>query len=471
MNAIVRPYETTRLTPGFRPWRAEGRAVVALAVPLILTQLAQMALHTTDVVMMGWLGPDSLAAGVLAFNLNAVFLFFGIGVLAAVAPMIAQAIGARRFRMVRRSVRQGLWVAVAIATPAIPVIWHTGTILTVLGQDPAIAAAGEAYLRAVVWGFVPALGYVVLSNFLAAHSRPRAVTVVTVTAIGINALADYALMFGHFGMPRLGLVGAGVATALVDSFLFLSLLGFVLSDRRFRRYHILGRIWRPDWPRFVEIFRVGLPIAGWMLAEIGLFVTGGLLLGLIGTTELAAHAIALQCAAIVYMVPFGLAQAATVRVGLAAGAGDHAGIARAGWTPLALACVFALLPAMVFLLWSPGLVALFLDPGEPENTAAARLAAQLLVIAAGFQLFDAAQSVATGALRGLKDTRVPMLLAVLGYWGFGFTSAVLLAFVLDYGAIGVWIGLALGLAVAAALLNWRLRSRIRDLTAPPTALI
>ena len=156
---------------------------------------------------------------------------------------------------------------------------------------------------------------------------------------------------------------------------------------------------------------------------------------------------------------------------LAAGAGDNAGVARAGWTPLALACLFALLPAVVFWLWSPGIAALFLDPGQPEGAAAARLAAELLVVAAGFQLFDAAQSVATGALRGLKDTRVPLLLAILGYWGVGFTSAVLLGFGLDYGAVGVWIGLALGLAAAAALLTWRLRARIRVLTAPPAVLI
>ena len=281
----------------------------------------------------------------------------------------------------------------------------------------------------------------------------------TLIAIPLNALGNYALIFGNFGLPRLELAGAGYSSAMTESFLFLSLLAFVLLDRRFRRYRLLGRIWRPDWPRFREIFRLGLPIGLMHISELGLFLAAALLLGLIGTPELAGHAIALQCAAISYMIPLGLAQATTVRVGLAVGRRDPVAMRRGAVSALCLGCGFMVLPALVFWFAGPQLVSLFLDLEQADNLVAAGFAVSYLAVAAIFQIADGGQAIAAGALRGLKDTRVPMLLALVGYWLVGFGSAWWLAFGLGLGGLGVWLGLAIGLAFGFLALLARLLLR------------
>ncbi len=444
-------------------WGREGSALIRLALPIILTGLADMTINATDIVMMGWLGPQALAAGILGGHFYAFLHFFALGVLAAVAPMIAQALGARQYRMVRRSVRQGLWVALVLALPGLVLALNARPILEALGQSTALTPLSESYLDARAWGYLPGLWFLVLAHFCAAHSRPRAILCVTLVAIAVNALGNYALMFGNFGLPRLELVGAGISSAVVDSFMATALLGFVLTDRRFRRYHVLARIWRADWARFREVFRVGLPIAGTVLAEIGLFLGSSLLLGWLGEAQLAGHAVAIQCAAIAYMVPYGLGQAATVRVGLAAGAGDAAAAARAGWTALAWGCGFMVLPALAFWLSARPLVGVFLDLGDPANRATVDFAVAFLGIAAVFQLVDGAQCIANGALRGLKDTRVPMLLACVSYWLVGYGAALVFGFQFGWGGVGVWVGLAFGLATAALALTWRFLNRLQAL--------
>jgi MATE family multidrug resistance protein len=282
--------------------------------------------------------------------------------------------------------------------------------------------------------------------------------VVTFLAIGFNALADYGLIFGAFGLPVLGLQGAGVATALTNTLMFLGLLGYVLIDRRFRRYQILGRFWRSDWVRFREIFRLGLPIGITLIMEIGLFASAGFMMGWIGMADLAAHQIALQCASVTFMVPLGLSQAATVRVGLAAGAGDPAGVRRAGIAALVIGGVFMSL--MAILMWTlPGTIAgLFIDAGDPANAAVLQLAVTFLGIAALFQIFDGGQVIGAGALRGLKDTRWPMVFAAIAYWLVGMSMALGLGFGLGLGGVGIWFGLALALAVAAGLMIGRFLS-------------
>jgi MATE family multidrug resistance protein len=457
MNAITHLFR--RSAEPVALWSQEARATVRLAVPLVLIELAWVAMLTTDRVMMGWLGPEALAAGSLVGQFFLFFEYFAIGVLVAVAPILSQHLGARRYRMVRRTFRQGVWAAVIVALPCMAVIWHAEAILVLLGQDPDLAAAGQSYVRYMVLGFVPGLWFVVLAELLAAHMRPRATLVVTVLGIGINALADYVLMFGHFGFPRLGLIGAGVASAAVTVFMFLALLAFVLIDWRLRRYRLLGRFWRADWPHLFEIVRLGVPIAVAHLAEIGMFLAASLLMGLIGTAALAAHAIANQCALIVYMVPYGIAQAATVRVGRAVGARKPQAMRRAGWSALALGIGFAILPAAAFWFFGGTIVGLFLDTARPENRAAIELAVSFLAIAALFQIADASLVTAQGALRGLKDTRGPMLIAIAGYWGLGLTSAALFGVYLDFGGQAIWISLAVGVSVVGALLVRRFWSQ------------
>jgi MATE family multidrug resistance protein len=450
-------------------WGAEARATLALAIPLALSQLAQVAIQTTDVIMMGWLGPAALAAGGLATNVFIIQLVFGMGVATAVSPMVAQIVGraatGRRghrdpeerneVREIRRVVRQGLWVATMLVIPFMIVCWNVRPILLALRQDPELAALADEYMRGLVWAMAPALWFTVLRGFVAALSRTRMVFAVTVWGIVFNAVAVYALMFGKFGFPALGLFGAGIASSAVHTSMAVILLIHVLTDSQYRRYSILGRLWHPDWATFREILRVGAPIGAMWVIEFGVFASALLLMGRFGTVAMAAHQIALQCTVITFMVPLGVAHAATVRVGLFAGAHDRAGVRRAGWTGLAMGSAFMALSCLMFLLGGPSIVALFMNSGDPDSRPVAALAAQLLIVAGLFQLFDGAQAVAAGALRGLKDTRVPLLVATVGYWVVAFPLAIALGFGIGAGPIGIWIALALGLSVAAVLLNWR----------------
>lgn len=435
--------------------------MTALALPLVGSQLAAIAMLTTDVIMMGWLGPTYLAAGALGSAVFMPIMHFGFGVMAAVIPMVAQALGAGDFRGVRRSVRQGFWVATAFAIIfAIP-LWYVGGILVFLGQDRLLADLAQGYLRTALWGLGPLMWVIVLRGFLTAQERPRAVLAVMVTGIGVNAFGNYALMFGNFGFPRLELVGAGISTSVVNGFMALALILFVTWDRRLKYYQLFVRFWRVDWTRFVEVVRLGAPIGLMVLAESSLFGAAGLLMGLIGTAELAAHAIALQYAAVAFMVPLGISQAVTARVGLAAGARDRAAIGRAGWVAIGLGIACTLVSAAAFWFAGEWLVGLFLDLNNAGNESVERLAISFLLIAALFQLVDGAQAIGAGALRGLRDTRVPMLLAMFGYWVVGLPTSAVLAFSFDLGGQGVWIGLATGLTVVAVLAVWRFHRRER----------
>jgi len=433
--------------------------MLALGVPLAASQLAQIAIQTTDVVLLGWLGPEALAASGLATNVWVIMFLFGLGVVSAVSPIVSQIVGRPerrgKVRAIRRVVRQGFWAAALLSVPFMAACWHIRPILLLFGQDPVLAAAAEPFLRALMWATLPALWFVVLRCFVSAFERTRAVLIVTVCGILFNAAINYGLIFGHFGLPRLELLGAGIGSAITHSLMTIIMLAYVLRDKRFRRYYILGRLWRADWSRLAEIFRIGLPIGSMWVLEVGVFSAALLLMGLIGTTAIAAHQIALQCAAITFMVPLGMSMAATVRVGVAIGGGDMAGARRAGFTAQALGVGFMALSCLAFLLAGPQLVGLFLDSTRPDTLPVSLLAAQLLVVAGIFQMFDGAQSVAAGALRGLKDTRWPLAIALVGYWLIAFPFGVLFGFPLRIGAVGIWMGLAIGLAFAAVLLTLR----------------
>ena len=440
-------------------WLAEARASFALAVPLAGAHLSQIALGTIDTLLMGWLSPEALAAGVLANLLYWIALIFGVGVTTAVAPLVAEARGGGRPLALRRSVVQGLWAAVLVALPAIALLWNTRALLLVLGQDPATAALAEAYMRPLLPGLLPALGFMALRGFVAGMGFARPIFAITLGALAVNAILAWGLMFGRLGMPSLGLPGAGIATSLVNLGMFLALAATIMATPALSRFRIFARVWRRDDRRLKEIFRVGLPIAGALVAEIGLFSAGGLLIGPFGTTTLAAHAIALQWASLAFMLPMGIAQAATIRVGLASGSQSREGIARAGAVAYALGIGASVTTAILFLAAPAFLIALFLDGRQANAAAVIGQGAGFLAIAALFQLVDGAQAIGHGVLRGLKDTRAPMLVSVVGYWAVGFVAAVLLAYPLGWGAVGVWVGEALGLATVAALLLLRFARR------------
>ncbi|BBK43155.1 MATE family efflux transporter [Allostella vacuolata] len=444
---------------------AEIRATLALALPLTLTNLAQIAIMTTDVVMIGTLGPQALAASALGSALLFTLWMFGVGVVTAVAPLVAQARGRGRdvVRESRRTVQQGLWVVMLVGLPCIGLLWAAGPILLAMGQQPAMVADTERYLAPLMWSLLPSLAFIVLRTFLAALERTRPAVVVTIVAILFNALANWVLIHGKLGFPALGLFGAGLASTLASLFMAVALGLVFVFDPGLRRYRIWPGAWRADWPRLRELLAVGTPIGAMMTLECALFSGATLVMGLIGADVVAAHQIALQCASVTFMVPLGIGQAATVRVGLAAGRGDPAGIARAGWTAQAMGTGFMAAMALVFFLLARPIVGLFLDPAAPEAAATVSYAVGFLFFAAIFQLADGGQVIAAGALRGLKDTRVPMLIAAAGYWGIGFPLGLVLAFPLGWGGNGVWVGLTTGLVVVALLLNLRFAERSRRL--------
>ncbi|ODT64976.1 MAG: MATE family efflux transporter [Pelagibacterium sp. SCN 63-23] len=457
-------------TPGsLLGWGQELRATFALAWPLVIAQVAQNALQATDVIMMGWLGPEALAAGTLASSFMMPFFLFAVGVVGAVAPLTAQARGARNIKAVRRIVRQGFWAAILLATLLVPVILQIRTVFSWIGQDPALAVRAEEYIQIAVLLLFPALGVIVLRSLLSSFDGTRVILVITVGGVFVNFCLNYLLMFGHYGLPRLELRGAAIATVLTNVVMLAAMLLYVVRHRRYKRFNILIRFWKPDWPRFREIFRIGTPIGLTVLAEVGLFTAATMLMGLLGTDEVAAHAIALQCASLAFMVPLGLGVAATVRVGIAYGRRDREGIRKAGWTSFALGTGFMMVSALCFLLFGPAIVTIFLDPGLPENRNALALAASFLAIAGIFQLVDGAQVVSAHALRGLSDTKVPMLMAIFGYWLVGLPIAYVMGFVFGWRGIGIWTGLAFGLAFVAVLLvsRFAMRERLGLLRAIP----
>ncbi|SEB34986.1 multidrug resistance protein, MATE family [Nitratireductor aquibiodomus] len=458
----------TAIAPGARapanPWTAEARAMLALAWPMVLTNLAQIAMTTTDVMMMGRLGPDSLAAGTLGYNLYFAPLIFGLGLLLATSPMMASALGRKlhSLRDVRRTVRQGLWLAIAVSIPIWLLLWQSERILLWMGQEPTLASIAGSYVRTLQWAALPFFGYIVLRSFISALERPGWALTIMFIMVAFNVLANWCLMFGNLGFPALGVPGSGIATTLSSILMFFGLVLVVSVERQFRRYQLFGRFWRSDWPRFFELIRLGLPIAGSMTFEVTIFNAAALLMGLISAPALAAHAIAIQIASISFMVPMGLSQAATVRVGRAFGAQNLDGITRAGWTAFVMGVGFMALMALLMVTIPRPLIGAFIDLDLPENAEVIGLAVTFLAFAGLFQIFDGAQAVAAGMLRGLHDTKVPMIYSLFGYWGLGMTSSVVLAFTLGMDGPGIWIGLVSGLAIVSVLLyvRWLRRERL-----------
>ncbi|MGN6154619.1 MAG: MATE family efflux transporter [Sphingomicrobium sp.] len=444
-------------------WSDELRATLKLAWPLILANLTQQLIQATDVLLMGRLGSIPLAAATLALNLTFTFNIFLLGLVTASSPMMASALGQRsnNVRDVRRTFRAGLWLLIIALPPYWLLLWHVGDLMRALGQSEELATQGQTFLRAYMWCTAPWLLFQLLRNFVAALERPRVVLWLSLAGIGLNALFSWSLIFGHFGMPALGLMGGGVGSTITWTLLCAALVAVVSSDRMFRRFRLFGNWWRFDGQRTWAMVRLGFPIGITMALEMGVFALAAYFMGWIGAPAVAAHAVALQIAALTFMVPLGLGQAATVRVGLSFGRRDDQGIGRAGWTAWLVGVGFMALMAIPMWAVPHRLVTLFLDD-TPENAVTISLAVGFLRVAAAFQLFDGAQVIGAGMLRGLHDTRWPLVFAAVGYWGVGLGIGSWLAFGADWKGVGIWIGLASGLAAVAVLMlaRWSMRESL-----------
>lgn len=443
----------------YRSALREARATLVLAVPLALVQLVQMAMGFIDVVMIGRLGPESMAAAVLATGTFYTMMLMCMGVVMAVNPMVAQAVGARDRAGVGRAVRQGLWLAAILAVPLMLLLTQGERFFLLTGQEPATAALAGGYLGAVLWGTFPNLAYTALRGFAEGIGRPRTILLVTLATAGVNVFLNWVLIFGNLGAPALGVVGSAYATAVSMGLLFLGMLLIALRHRHFRPFDVFASIRTPDPTALRELFRLGWPIGITFGLESGMFLAATLMVGNVGTAALAAHQVALNAASVTFMIPLGMAMATTVRVGQALGAGDEAGARRAGWIGMAMGAAVMALPALVFWLRPEWVVWIY--TGDGADPALVAQAAALLGVAAVFQLFDGVQVVAGGALRGLKETRLPMLVGALTYWGLGLTTAWWLGLRLGTGGVGVWWGLTLGLAAASLGLTYLFRRRLR----------
>jgi MATE family multidrug resistance protein len=438
----------------------EFTETLRLAVPLMLTQLGQIAMITTDLAMIGHLGENAVAAAALAHTVYFVSFTFGLGLMSAVSPLAAQAFGAGDVGRVRRALRVGLWVALLISLPMMASPLYGEQILLALGQVPQSAALAQRYLNGLAWGIAPALAFIALRSMMSAVNRPQPPLWITVAAIPVNAGLVYVLIHGLFGLPELGLFGAGLATTLVNLGTFIAALAIAALRKPFSDYRPLARLWRIDGPLTRQLIAIGAPISFSLLLEYGLFSSAALLMGLISTTAIAAHQIALQITAVLFMVPLGIGMAATVRVGHAFGRGDTAAVTRAGLVAAVLGTALVSALTLVIILGRYELGRLFFGRGDASAPTVA-LTATLLLVGATFFIADGLQTIMGGALRGINDTRMTLLFAAIGYWGIAFPVGWALAFHTGLGAVGVWVGFSVGTFVYAGLLIMRFRMLTR----------
>jgi MATE family multidrug resistance protein len=440
----------------------EARATLTLALPIIGTQLAQMAIHTTDVWLLSHYNAAALGAGAPGVAIFSFLWMLGLGLAMATPALASQARGRdpSDIESVRHAVHDGLISTGIVSLVCTGLLLVMEPFLRLIGQPEELVTLAGNFMQAVSGMFLPAVWFMVLRGFVAALERPRSALLLTLLAVVLNAAVNSVLIFGFWIIPEMGVVGAGLGSSLVNILVLLLFFWYIARDPQFSSYHLSRGWWRTTPQRMLAFLRIGAPISLALSAEIGLFSAAALLMGRLGSVEVAGHQVALQWAALAFMVPMGLGQAATVRVGLATGAGNIAGAARAGWIAIIMGMTFMLCTALIFHFAGAHLIAVFLrESSAPVYT----LALTYLGMAALFQLVDGAQGVANGALRGLKDTAIPMVLTLVGYWLIGFPVAIWFGFFTPLRGIGVWAGLVVGLAVVAVMLLWRFAVMTRRL--------
>jgi MATE family multidrug resistance protein len=432
---------------------AHARAIAILGLPLIGGHLAQMAIGVTDTVMLGWYGVEALAAVTLASTYFFVLFIFGAGFAWAVMPMVATFAAEGDETSIRRATRMGLWLSLGFALLALPLMIFAAPILRLMGQEEVVVVSGAKYLAIAGWGILPALFVIVLKSYLAALERTQVVLWITVLAAVVNAVVNYALIFGNWGAPEMGVTGAAIASLATQ---IVSLVGVVIYVRMVLPEHdLFRRLWAVDWDMLKRVFGLGWPISITGLSETGLFAASAVMMGWLGTVPLAAHGVALQLTALAFMVHLGLSNAATVRAGNAHGRHDVDHLARGAWVVTVLSVIFSAITVAFFIAIPETLIGIFILPDDPARVEIVQIGVGILVMAGLFHLVDGIQAIALGVLRGVHDTRKPMVIAAFSYWIVGIPLSYLLGFVLKLGGVGVWAGLGIGLGVAAILLSIR----------------
>ncbi len=439
---------------------ADVGRLLAVAWPLVLNNLFNIGVNVADTVMAGRLGATQLAAVALGSSIWITIFLAGLGVLMAIGPTVAQHFGAGRLDDIGRDVRQGLWLAVLIAIPVVLVLRSFEPIMRWMDIEPVVAQLAQGYLDAISLGVVGCYWYHCLRQMNEGVGRTIPIMVIMGTSLPINIALNYIFMYGELGAPGLGAVGAGLGSGLTF-WCMCVLIGIYTSRHRFyRQFNLDAAPGAPCWRHMRQLLVIGLPIGGSFMLQAGLFTVVALIMGSFGTVVVAAHAVTLNYASLIFMIPLGIAMATTALVGQATGRGDLRTARRLGFTGIGL-CGLLMCLSAAFTIMLATFIARLYTP-DPDVVA---LSASLLVIAAILQIGDGTQVTAGGALRGLKDTRIPFLINAVVYWGVGFSVAYYFGVYLGYGARGVWFGLCCCLWVAALVLTLRFRAVMGGLIA------
>ncbi len=434
----------------------EARASLGLAVPLAVAQVAQSSIPVVNSVMMGLLGTQNLAAGALGAITFITLLAAGVGILSAGGgALAAEAFGAKDIDRVCRITAQGLWLAAAMSLPSMLVLWNCDSILPLLGQEESNVVLTGSYLHALVWGLPAAIGFLYLKEVAAAINFPQFGTVIIVVSLLLNGPANYVLMFGFLGFPALGLAGIGWGTTLIYWVSFLASVSMIYLHPKSRDYKLFRYVHQFDKEIFVKIIQIGWPMGIESGMVMGQFTIMAWLMGKLGTATLAGHEIASQISDIFLTIPTGISYATMTRVGQMMGEKNHQGAIKAVFVNFAFSLLFALFVALGFELFSSSLAALYLDINNPDNAVAIIRATSFLKLAGVSIIFYSIRFIGLGALLGLQDTRVPMLINILIFWGVGMGGGYLMAITLGWGGIGLWYGIILAPAISGIILMVR----------------
>jgi multidrug resistance protein, MATE family len=436
----------------------EFRLLMGIGLPVIIGNLLQTSMSVVDTVMSGNLSPKDLAAVAVGGSLFMPIFILGAGILMAVSPIVAHHFGAKNFALIGKTTRQSMWLAVLISIPAILILRNMGIVLEVLDVEPEIIPLTLGYMDGISWGILPLYLYLALRYFNEGISVTKPAMYVSFVGLLFNIFWNYTLMYGKFGFPQMGAVGTGYASAIVMNVMFIGLFLYTYNKKSFNRYELFKNLRLPERKYITELIKIGLPIGISMCMEVTMFAVVALIMGSLGTYAVAGHQIAINIASVTFMIAFGLSAAITVRVGQVMGRYGPSEARFSGFVGIQIAAIFMALTALLMSLFPGFLTGLYTDDANLQE-----LAIQLIYMAAIFQLSDGLQVSGLGALRGLKDTRIPMYVNLIAYWIIGLPLGYWLGIVMDMGPTGLWIGLIAGLTIAGILHNWRFNTLTRRL--------
>ncbi|MEL6438796.1 MAG: MATE family efflux transporter [Cyanobacteria bacterium J06621_8] len=453
------------LTLGNSTLRREAKEFLQLAMPLAGAQVAQSLTGFFDTIMMGRLGAETLGAGGLASLTFFSFLNTAAGVVMGVSPLVAEAFGAGNKTRIEQLTRQGLWLVLLLSIPMMVAIANLDRVMGGWGQAPATVTLANSYLDIILWGFFPALGFALLRGVVSGLSQARPILIIVAFGTVFNILGNYILGFGKLGFPRLELVGLSISSTVTLWGMFIALIIYIIRHPQLGAYGFFQQLHRLKPAIIGQLCQTGIPIGIFSALEVGLFTIVTYLMGALGTDVLAAHQIAFQTIIVTFMIPLGMSFAATARVGQWLGRQDLRGVKRAGYISMGLGFVVMLLLTIIMLLYPHAIMSIYIDLEDPNNADIINLALPLLRIASLSQILDAVQKIAYGALQGLQDTRLPVLLNLLAFWLIGLFFSYVLGFYFQLGGVGLWLGQSIGVAVAAGLFMLRFRDRLLHLKA------